>query len=181
VICLLWIWSVPENFPNKRIGEYVKDSGTDRFIFREGRELTEQIVPPKIMFECSEKYLNDVLPNSGQLLIVSKKILDILEEICPQDIQVFEANVYIGEKKIPNYYLLNVVNAVDVLDKGKSEYSTIKGTDAILNFKKIVYKFEGLPNNHHIVRNLDYKSHVLVSDVLKEIFERNNIIGVQFA
>jgi len=73
VIYLLRIWSVPEDFPNKRIGEYVKGSGTDRFIFREGRELTEQIVPPKIVFECLEKHLNDVLPNSGLLLIVSKK------------------------------------------------------------------------------------------------------------
>lgn len=177
---MLWIWSVPEDFPNKRIGEYVKGSGTDRFMFREGRELTEQIVPPKIVFECLEKHLNDVLPNSGLLLIVSKKIVEILAEICPQDIQVFEANVYIGENKIPNYYLLNIVNAVEVVDKSKSEYTTIKGTDAILNFKKIVYKFDVLPNNHHIVRNLDYKSHVLVSDVLKEVFERNNIKGVQF-
>lgn len=116
----------------------MNSSGTDRFIFREGRELTEQIVPPKIVFECLEKYLNDVLPNSGLLLIVSKKIVDILEGICPQDIQVFEANVYIGEKKIPNYFLLNIVNSVEVLDKSKSEYTTIKGTDAILNFKKIV-------------------------------------------
>lgn len=177
---MLWIWSVPENFPNKRIGEYVKGCGTDRFIFREGRKLTEQIVSPKIVFECSEEHLNDVLPNSGLLLIVSKKIVDILEQICPHDIQVFEANVYIGEKKIPNFYLLNIVNAVEILDKGKSEYTTIKGTDAILNFKKIVYKFDGLPNNHYIVRNLDYKSHVIVSDVLKEVFERNNIKGVQF-
>lgn len=177
---MLWVWSIPEDFPNKRIGEYVKGSGTDRFVFREGRGLTEQIVPPKIVFECSEKDLNDVLPNSGLLLIVSKKVIDILTGICPQDIQVFEANVYIGEKKISNYYLLNIVNAVEVLDKSKSEYTTIKGTNAILKFKKIVYKFDVLPNNHHIVRNLDYKSHVIVSDVIKEVFERNNIKGVQF-
>ncbi|MEH7353861.1 DUF1629 domain-containing protein [Neobacillus drentensis] len=177
---MLWIWSIPVGFQNKRIGEYIKGSGTDRFIFREGRELTEQIVPPKVVFECSEKYLNGVLPNSGLLLIGSKKIVDILEEICPHDIQVFEANVYVGEKKIPNYYLLNIVNAVEVLDKDKSDFTTIKGTNAILNFKKIVYKFDGLPNNHHIVRNLDYKSHVLVSEVLKDAFEINDIKGVQF-
>ena len=177
---MLWIWSVPEDFQNKRIGEYVIDSGTDRFIFREGRELTEQIVSPKIVFECLEKHLNDVLPNSGLLLIVSKKIVDILAKICPHDIQVFEANVYVGEKKIPDYYHLNIINAIEVLDKNKTEYTTIKGTDAILNLKKIVYKSDSLPNNHHIVRNLDYKSHVLVSDVLKEVFECNNIKGVQF-
>nr|WP_154985931.1 DUF1629 domain-containing protein [Paenibacillus xylanexedens] len=177
---MLWIWSVPENFPNKKIGEYIKGSGTDRFVFREGRELTEQIDPPKIAFECSEESLNDVLPNSGSLLIVSKKVIEILQRMCSKDIQIFEANVYIGEKKIPEYYLLNIISAVEVIDKTQSEYTTIKGTDAILNFKKIVYKFEILPNNYHLVRNLDYKSHVLVSDDLKEEFERNNIKGVQF-
>ncbi|WP_405170647.1 DUF1629 domain-containing protein [Paenibacillus sp. FSL H8-0280] len=177
---MLWIWSVPENFPNKRIGEYVKGSGTDRFVFREGRELTGQIVSPKIVFECLEESLTDVLPNSGLLLIVSKKVVEILQEICPEDIQIFEANVYIGEKKIPDYYLLNIVSTIEVIDKTESEFTTIKGTDSILNFKKIVYKFDGLPNNHHLVRNLDYKSHVLISDDLKEVFERNNIKGVQF-
>ncbi|GGO00195.1 imm11 family protein [Saccharibacillus kuerlensis] len=177
---MLWIWSVPEKFPNKKMGEYVKGSGTDRFVFREGRELTEQVIPPKIVFECLEKHLNDVLPNSGLLLIVSKKVIEILEGICPQDIQVFKANVYVGEKRIPHYYLLNIVNAVEVVDKDKSEYTTIKGTEAILNFKKIVYKFGVLPNNHHIVRNLDYKSHVLVSDDLRDVFERHSIKGVQF-
>ncbi|MEK4364028.1 DUF1629 domain-containing protein [Paenibacillus sp. FSL M8-0212] len=177
---MLWIWSVPEKFPNKRIGEYVKGSGTDRFVFREGRELTGQIVSPKIVFECLEESLTDVLPNSGLLLIVSKKVVEILQEICPEDIQIFEANVYIGEKKIPDYYLLNIVSTIEVIDKTESEFTTIKGTDSILNFKKIVYKFDGLPNNHHLVRNQDYKSHVLISDDLKEVFERNNIKGVQF-
>lgn len=106
--------------------------------------------------------------------------MEILQEICPEDIQIFEANVYIGEKKIPDYYLLNIVSTIEVIDKTESEFTTIKGTDSILNFKKIVYKFDGLPNNHHLVRNQDYKSHVLISDDLKEVFERNNIKGVQF-
>ena len=177
---MLWMWSVPENFPNKKIGQFVKGNGTDRFVFREGRELTEPIECPKIVFECSGDSLNDVLPNSGSLLVVSKKVIDILHRICSKDVQVFEANVYIGEKKIPEYYLLNIVSAVKVIDKTKSEYSTIKGTDAILSFNKIVYDVEILPNNHHLVRNEDYKSHVLVSDHLKKEFERHNIKGVQF-
>ncbi|MFJ2047232.1 imm11 family protein [Paenibacillus taichungensis] len=133
-----------------------------------------------MVFECLEESLTDVLPNSGLLLIVSKKVVGILQKICPEDIQIFEANVYIGEKKIPDYYLLNIVSTIEVIDKTESEFTAIKGTDSILNFKKIVYKFDGLPNNHHLVRNLDYKSHVLISDDLKEVFERNNTKGVQF-
>jgi hypothetical protein len=34
---MIWIWSIPDNYPNKRIGEYVEGFGTDRFVFREGK------------------------------------------------------------------------------------------------------------------------------------------------
>ncbi|QHE54032.1 imm11 family protein [Pontibacillus sp. HMF3514] len=177
---MLWIWSVPDNFPNNKIGEYVKESGTDRFIFREGRLLTENINPPKVVFECSEDELTDVLPNSGHLILVSRKVLEILEKECPQDIQAFNANIYIGDKKIPNYCLINVVNSLGVVNKEESEFTSIKGTNAILKFDKIIYRFNNLPNKHHIVRNADYKSHVIVSDNIKDAFKKNGVHGVEF-
>ncbi|WP_046229087.1 imm11 family protein [Paenibacillus algorifonticola] len=177
---MIWIWSIPENWANKRIGEYVENSGADRFIFREARKITEDIIVPKVIFECAEKYLYDVLPNSGSLIIVSENVVEIMEKICPNDIEIFDANVYVGDKKILNYFLINILHAVDILNKDESKYSTIKGTNAILGFDKIVYNHNDIPN-HHIVRNADYRSHVLVSDELKEAFEQSKIKGVHFS
>jgi hypothetical protein len=125
------------------------------------------------------KILVRCLPNSGQLIIVSKKVLDIMQDVCPKDIQVFDANVFVGEKSIPEYYLINIVNDVKVINKEASDFTTIKGTDAILSFEKIVYKSDDL-GQFNFVRNADYRSHILASDYIKDRFEKENIKGVQF-
>jgi len=176
---MIWIWSIPDNYPNNRIGEYIDGSGTDRFVFREGKIIHQEVISPKIVFECAEKHLSDVLPNSGQLIVVSQRVLEILNEVCLQDIQVFNAKVINRGKRIQNYYLINVVNSVQVIDKEASEFKTIKGSDAILGFKKIVYKTEHL-GSFNLVRNADYRSHILVSDYLKDKFKKEKITGVQF-
>jgi hypothetical protein len=176
---MIWIWSIPDNYPNKRIGEYVEGSGTDRFVFREGKLIHDKVVPPKIIFDCAEKHLINILPNSAQLITVSKRLLKILNDVCLKDIQVFNANVFVGGKRITNYYLINLTHIVEVVNKKESEFTTILGTDAILSFEKIVYKNDNL-GQFHLVRNSDYRSHVLVSEYLKNIFEKEKITGVQF-
>lgn len=177
---MIWIWSIPDNWPNKRIGEYIKDSGTDRFVFRETKLLDiNEIICPKVIFECDEKYLKGVLPNNASLLIVSSKVLEIVNSICPHDFQTLEANVYIMDKKIEGYFMLNILNAVEIIDKEKSIFQKFRGTDSIMGFDKIVYKRNDLLE-HNLVRNADYRSHVLVSDRLKEAFEKSKIKGIQF-
>jgi hypothetical protein len=58
VVLVYWIRSVPEDYPNNIIGEYIEGSGTDRFLFREGKKLLkEEVVPPKIIFECEEIFI----------------------------------------------------------------------------------------------------------------------------
>lgn len=177
---MIWIWNNPKSLPGKRMGEYVKNSGTDRFEFRKVAKMDiNSVLPPKVVFECEEKHITDILPNSGFLIIVSAKVLNILNEMCPNDFQAFEANVFVRDKKINNYYLINVLYEVEVIDKEKSIYSLITGTNAIRGFEKIVFKKVSL-DGHEIVRNADYRSHVLVSDRLKEAFEKAKIKGVEF-
>ncbi|HOJ78491.1 MAG TPA: hypothetical protein PLZ08_10480 [Bacillota bacterium] len=50
---------------------------------------------------------------------------------------------------------------------------------AITAIKKIAYKTDSL-SEHDIARNAEFKSHVLVSDRLKDIFEKEKIKGVEF-
>jgi hypothetical protein len=63
---MFWVWSIPDYYPNKRIGEYIEGTGTDRFVFRRSKFIKEEVIPPKIIFECVEKYLSDVLPKKGK-------------------------------------------------------------------------------------------------------------------
>ncbi|WP_427052420.1 hypothetical protein [Paenibacillus sp. TC-CSREp1] len=53
------------------MGEYIKGSGTDRFVFREVKKLTEPIVAPKVEF----KTLSDVLQNRMFLKEIKLKVL----------------------------------------------------------------------------------------------------------
>ncbi len=175
---MLWLWAIPNTYPNKRIGTIVKNSGTDRFEFLKGTIMDDSIVEsPRINFKCDEKYLLDVLPSNGGLLIVSEKVLQILKKLCPEDIQEFKANVFAKEKFIDGYFLLNITNTVDVFDSEKCEFSKYMG--AITAIKKIAYKTDSL-SEHDIARNAEFKSHVLVSDRLKDIFEKEKIKGVEF-
>lgn len=177
---MIWIWRIPNEWSNKRIGTVLKNTGTDRFEFLKGKTLDENsTVCPNIVFDCKEEFLFDVLPNNGALLIVSKRVLDIMEDLCKCDYQVFEANVFVGKNKVNGYYLLNILNLVEILDKARSVFTTIKNSNAILKFKKIVYKEEDLVN-HSIARNADYLQHVVVSEELKEVFEKEKIKGVEF-
>lgn len=177
---MIWMWNIPNTWPDKRIGTVNEETGTDRFEFLNGNVLDKnEIVSPDIVFECQEKFLYDVLPNSGSLLIISERLLNIMKNLCEDDFQVFKANVFVKNKKIDGYYLINIVNKIEVLDKQNSIYTTILDTDAILNLKKVVYKQDNLLN-HHIVRNLDCLSNVLVSEKLKEIFDKEKIKGVEF-
>lgn len=177
---MIWIWDEPKTLPEKRVGEYLKDTGTDRFEFRKAIKLDpNQVIVPKVIFRCNEKYLYDILPNSAFLIIVSGKVLNILRNICPEDFQVFEANVFVDEKRVENYYLINVLNEVEVIDRDKSVFKLIADTNAIRKFEKIVYKTDNLLG-HDIARNADYHSHVLVSDRLKEAFEKAKFKVVEF-
>lgn len=177
---MIWIWHIPDEWPNKRIGKCVENTGTDRFAFMNASYLNpHEVVCPDVVFECQEKFLFEVLPNSGFLLITSDKVIDILNAICPNDFQTFEANIYANDKKIEGYKLINILNSVDIVDKEKSKFKTFKGTSHIMSFDKIVYKHESLIA-HDIVRNADYKSHILVSDRIKVAFENAKIKGVQF-
>lgn len=70
-------------------------------------------------------------------------------------------------------------NCVEVLDRQASVFTTFRNSNGIMAFDKIVYSVEDLIN-HSIARNADYSSHVIVSQRLKDIFDKEKIKGVEF-
>jgi hypothetical protein len=175
---MIWLWRNPKTLSQNRMGKYIQDSGTDRFEFRKCVILDpDSVLAPKVVFSCDEKYLLDVLPNSGALLIVSRKVLGILSDICPNDYQVFDANVFVGDKSIEGYSILNILNQVEVFDMEKCLIKKYMGT--ITSIEKIIYKTDNL-FGHDIALNAEFTSHVLVSDRIKEAFEKNKIKRVEF-
>jgi hypothetical protein len=177
---MIWLWRNPRNITQKRLGQYVKDSGTDRFEFLEAKKLPiDGTVAPKVQFECDKKFATDILPNGSGLIIVSQKVLRVMQEICRDDFQHINANVFFKNEQLDDYFLINILSKVDILDKEMSSFTLIKGTTEIMNIEKIVYSTNEL-NVCDIARNKDYLSHVLVSEKLKNVFEHERFQGAEF-
>jgi hypothetical protein len=126
----------------------------------------------------------DNLANNGNgLLLVNKKIIDILTSVCPNDIQTFPA-VIVPEK--PNkmtfenhdYWVLNLTNTVDVIDEDHSEFERWEDGD-LKNLKKVMYK-ENSMNGVHIGRQYNYLGSVILSPELVKIFKKEKVTGVKF-
>jgi hypothetical protein len=126
----------------------------------------------------------DNLANNGNgLLLVNKKIIDILTSVCPNDIQTFPA-VIVPEK--PNkmtfenhdYWVLNLTKTVDVIDEEHSVYD-VAFENRITNIKKICF-IEENNYNFYIGRQYNYPLHVILSPELVKIFKNEKVTGVKF-
>jgi len=61
----------------------------------------------------------------------------------------------------------------------ESDYAMITGTSAIRSFRRLAYRSDAL-QNHHIAREKEYEPFLLVSETVKELFEKNKIKAVDF-
>jgi len=180
---MIYICMIPRNWANKRIG-IVDDKMRTRYLeFQRGIKMDEdKIVSPVINFKCDKKYMYDVLPNNGGIPVVSKKVLELLLEKYADDFQYFKADIKNEGNDVSGYYILNVINKLNVIDMEKSKYSTYAFMglqDRVSNIEYIAYKWKDL-GRYGLARNADYMRDVLVDDKVKELFIKNNIKGVDF-
>lgn len=50
---MIWIWAIKH--PNNRIGEYIKGSGTNKFVFKQGKGISKNVISLTIVFEYADK------------------------------------------------------------------------------------------------------------------------------
>lgn len=177
----IYTWRIPESYPNKFIGEYCADKSPDRFLFKKAMEIEPGEATAYFMFNTiSEKLAKyDCLPNTSRIPLVNGRVAQILMEECKNDVQLFRAVVSTLNGTLDDYYLVNITVSVFALDRENSEFRLIPDTEAILSFTRIRY-MEGCLLNHHIARNREYTSHILVSSKLREIFKKEKVSGVSF-
>lgn len=181
---MLYLWTLPENCPNKFIAVYDRETSPNRFLFKRGIKLVGEEANKRITFHVKirkneiSKY--DCIPNNANSPLIDQKIVDVLCKIAPDEIQFFDTDIQCKDGILTDYKLLNIIHNIKGIDHEKSIYTTMAPLDsAILGFKYITYK-SGCMGAHKLARDEEYSSHLLVTEEVKQAFEKAKITGVNF-
>lgn len=179
---MVYIWRIPEDYPEKCMGGYEYKKSPNRFIFSKGDSITAPPVGiPIVTFECGRGQLlkYDALVNGSTAPIVNEKLRKIFDDICPNDVQYFDVNIQCKDGILEDYKILNVTHSVKAIDHEHTKCNYIFGSEnAILGFDHLTLYPNSLEKaGLHIARNIEYKSHILVSQKLHSVLKENKIKG----
>lgn len=175
---MIYLWNDPENVPNKAIGEYDKISSPDRFLLKASRKLNlKEFSPmPEVHFEIPQikaiKY--DCLSSNAMVPLINERVQDILEDLAPNEVQFFPAKVICSDGELQGYSFLNITVEIEGIDHDKTIYD-----QSGFGFKYLTYK-PGCLGKHPLARDKEYRGNLLVSQKLKNIFDKENVTGVWF-
>ncbi len=129
------------------------------------------------------QYDNLKTMNGMGLLLVNKKIITILQEICPDDFQVFPATIISDKPKKfqfenHDYFVVNLTKTVDVVDEENSTFTCYENGN-LDKIYKLTYIKNGM-GNAHIARQYNYRGEILVSPELAKRFKKEKVTGVKF-
>ncbi|MCY1045292.1 hypothetical protein OV208_28510 [Corallococcus sp. bb12-1] len=127
---------------------FPEDMGLKSWKLGDGVELQGDEYPQgaKIFMSDEEPGIEipDLIPNTVQLLIVSKRLRDGMEEINRGPVQYLPLSIYNHKKRLASsdYFIVNPLGTVDVLDTSASEIEYLDGkvvqiTHYVLDPKKI--------------------------------------------
>ncbi len=177
---MIYIWRIPEKYPQKLIGLYDEKNSPNRFNFRKGHKISEKQGTIFIKFSCNISDIKrfDNLPNSSQLPLVNERLSKLLDEITEFDVQYFDSIIECKDGTLDKYKIVNVTHTIKAIDHKRSEYDLIEDSNVILGFKFLAFIPSSM-GNHIIARDDEYKSHILANEKLYQVFQENNIRGVE--
>jgi hypothetical protein len=178
---MIYLWKIPDDYPQELIGEYQRDQSPDRFVFMQGVFFDEQKGTPHFKFNSSSDVLNkyQILPNSTLIPLVSAKVAEYLEKNCSSDVQLIPTVVSTFDKVLEGYRLVNVLNMVSAIKHSESKVVYIAGTKRIMKIVRLSLEPACL-KDHSLAREKDYSSFLYVSEALKQVFEANSWNGYYF-
>lgn len=147
-------------------------------------EGSANVVPPLTLYRSYEGTSLDFTYTDDSMPVATQRVADILGAIVGDDIQRFPVRV---DRMNKGYEIINVVALADCLDVERSDVTWWEeGND-------IRPELAGLPwtvhpvfidptrvGDHHMFRIKTYTSPIIVSDVVKKVFEEAQVSGVLF-
>jgi hypothetical protein len=178
---MVYIWSNPENHPDGLVGQYRYANSEDPFAFKDGVLVGDISQKPHIEFigKVEELRKFDCLPNDTLLPLVSRKVQAILQGVCGDDLQLFDAVIDCEDAVVDDYAIVNVAKTVRALDRVRASVDLIPGTQSIMGFSFLAYNSQIMSDQgYEIARDADYLPHILVGDQLFSAFEDKVVTGV---
>jgi len=175
------LWFEPINFPERLMGSYDHDNSPDFLSFIQGKRIAATTPPPFIKFTAPRRRLAPfgVLPNSIDIPLLSPRAASMLNEFCPNDIQLIPAKIETSEGPLDDYFLLNVLSMISGIDHAHSVVKVIPGTNHIVNVNRLRYS-PGAMLDHHLAREHECHTYLWVSDELAQRFAQEKIKGCVF-
>ncbi|MBA1190301.1 hypothetical protein G7Z99_14805 [Pseudomonas entomophila] len=130
----------------------------------------------KVSLAAISKY--DFLYSDGAD-VVSENVAKVLNEICPDDIQLLPAIVNVNGVVLSGYYALNLLKSEPALDLENCVYSYLgEDADAPKRFEKIAL-LDREPSSD-IFRASEKRTSIILSDRLAKEFEKASVKGIKF-
>lgn len=169
-----------------------KDNITEASVFFSGDPLEDKDYALVFRINMRETKLKEYdIHYFSSGLIVNKKVLSILNKVCPNDFQVFPVTIrnrFDNKKKKPfvnhDFFLIYPTKKVKALDKTQSEFQMLKmpppdNQEHIMGILKLRLKQDCMEGSD-IARDVDMPSLIYISQGLFQIFRKENIVGVEF-
>ena len=133
-------------------------------------------------FEKEELEEMDTIELSFQVPFGNQRVLDVLDDVCPNDYEAFPIEVHTKTGVITQFFLINVCHRIhDALDKDACIYkksTTLKEGEEnyIDRFKRLVFN-KGCMGTTHLGRMHEHMFKVMVSETVAMAFQTANIYG----
>ncbi len=176
---MVYLWKIPDEYPEKMIGEYDRENSPDRFVFKKGELLPEDVGKPIFRFDADVTELKklDDLANNAMVPVISERLAAVLAEVVSNDIQLIDVAIKAKDEDLEGYKLLNIVNKVIGIDKSQSKFTLVPGTDQIMGFRSLKYEDDCL-GEHALARDAEYSSNLIVSQALAEKLLEMKVTGI---
>ncbi|MDP3269972.1 MAG: hypothetical protein Q8M40_13120 [Legionella sp.] len=126
---MIYLWEDPKNCTNKMIAVYERDISPDRFLFLRGTPVEQEKIIKSAVFihmMVKDKIRSyDCIPNNSASPLVNQRIIDLLLEFAPDDVQLIDAEIHCKDGVLTHYKLLNVISTfIGLIMKNQSAPDT---------------------------------------------------------
>ena len=167
---------------------YDNNNGINGSYIATGKYIREEVNVPLKYNDAQNSDVNfekllsyDVLQSVGGGWLVSQRLVEIIEQNFPNEVQLFKTIFNYKNNPCDSYCAINVYNRIGCYDMDKSIYA-VHPVDSSYKFSKIVLKTEPLEEYgmiYNIVRN-SFDNKIIVSEKFMQIIKLNKINSMSF-